>query len=121
MKNLLIYKDLYYKLFFIFYFLIGLFIYKDYSITPDEPLHRISGFISLQYIINLLQINLNLSSFVESIPLLSEDWRKTYGVIFDLPAALIEVLFKIEDLKNVFQFRHFMNFLIFFISTIFFF
>jgi len=121
MKNLLIYKNLYYKLFFIFYFCVGLFIYKDYNITPDEPLHRVNGFISLKYILDLFSININLSDFVESIPSIKNDWRNTYGVIFDLPVAILEVLFKIENIRDVYLIRHLLNFLIFFISTIFFF
>ena len=29
-----------------------------------------------------------------------------YGVIFDLPAAFLELIFQIEDPKNYFHFRH---------------
>ena len=33
--------------FFFTFLLIGHLIFKDYLVTPDEPLHRINGFISL--------------------------------------------------------------------------
>ena len=56
---------------------------------------------------------------LESIPNLHTDYRKTYGVLFDLPLAFIEHYF-IDDIKNVFYVRHFLTFLIFFISTIYF-
>ena len=43
-----------------------------------------------------------------------------YGVVFDLPAAFLEVIFKIDDSKNYFYFKHFLNFLLFFTASIFF-
>ena len=43
-----------------------------------------------------------------------------YGVVFDLPAALIETLFNIDDPQNYFFLRHLMNFLVFFTGSIFF-
>ena len=36
-----------------------------------------------------------------------------YGVTFDLPLALIETLFNIQDSKNYFLLRHIANFSIF--------
>ena len=41
-----------------------------------------------------------------------------YGVIFDLPLALIEVLFNLQDTRDIYLVRHLFNFLVFFISTI---
>mgnify|MGYP006109167073 FL=1 len=101
-------------LFFICYFLTGTFIVGDYSITPDEPLHRINGFISLKYIFDFLNLNVDLSRHVNNIPSLHEDWRKTYGVIFDLPLAYLEFFFNIENKNNVYLMRHYFTFSIFF-------
>ena len=114
-------KNEYYIIFsFIIYFILGCFIYSDYVVTPDEPLHRINGFISLKYISDFFNLNFDLSSFVENIPDLHTDWRKTYGTAFDLPLSYIEYLFKIHDKSDVFLLRHFSNFFLFFISSIFF-
>ena len=44
-----------------------------------------------------------------------------YGVTFDLPLALLETVFQINESKNYYLLRHYANFLIFFVSTIFFF
>lgn len=107
-------------LFFICYFLTGTFIVGDYSITPDEPLHRINGFISLKYIFDFLNLNVDLSRHVNNIPSLHEDWRKTYGVIFDLPLAYLEFFFNIENKNNVYLMRHYFTFSIFFIACIYF-
>ena len=43
-----------------------------------------------------------------------------HGVVFDLPLALIEVVFKIDDSKEYFHLRHLLTFLLFFVSSIFF-
>ena len=43
-----------------------------------------------------------------------------YGVIFDLPLALLETVLGIEQSKNYFLLRHYLNFIIFFFSAIYF-
>jgi hypothetical protein len=43
-----------------------------------------------------------------------------YGVVFDLPLALLEFIFNFDDLREVYLLRHLITFLIFFISVIFF-
>ena len=108
-------------------FFIGLFTYKDYGISIDEEFQRSSGFYWLNYILgytsfeelkNLVGIKLNQ---IEGFTLPSPADNPYYGVVFDLPAALLEVILKIDDPKNYFQFRHLLNFILFFIGSIFFF
>ena len=114
--------DNYIILFFFFiYLLSGLFIVNSFPVTPDETLHRENGFISLKYISDLFNFDLKLNDFYGDIPFLYEDWRKTYGTLFDLPIAFIEFYFQIEDKKLVFLIRHIANFLIFYLSCIYFF
>ena len=106
--------------FFIIFLCIGSLIFNDYLVTPDEPLHRINGFISLKYIFELFIPNSSLLLELGNIPDLNNDWRKTYGVLFDLPLSSIEILFNL-NIQDAFLLRHFLTFLIFFISTIYFF
>lgn len=106
--------------FFSTFFLIGHVIYGDYIVTPDEPLHRLNGFISLKYILEILKINFNSIILFENVPDLYSDWRKTYGVILDLPLSVLEIIFKL-NLQEAFQLRHYLIFIIFFISNIYFF
>ena len=98
---------------FFSFLLIGVFIFDDYGISWDEVSHRGNGFISLNYIRNLLSLN-EYSGFPE----LKDYFARSYGVIFDLPMAYLEKLFQIEDPKNYFLMRHFFNFFIFFIASI---
>ena len=48
------------------------------------------------------------------------DWNEQLGVIFDLPAAFLEILLKINDSREYYLMRHLINFLIFFTSSYFF-
>ena len=43
-----------------------------------------------------------------------------YGIILDLQAALIEVIFNIDDIKTVYYLKHFLAFSLFLISSFFF-
>ena len=110
-------------IFFIFliYFIIGVNIYKDYGISFDENINRDNGFVSLKYIFEKIGINADLSKFVVDIPNLSDYKDKAYGVVFDLPLAFFEFLFDIDNTRDAFLFRHLINFILFFISTIVFF
>ena len=101
--------------FFTAYFLIGLMIFDDYLVTPDEELHRINGLISLKYILDLFSISNNNLIDLQNIPDLYNDWRKTYGVLFDLPISSFQFFFNISN-QDVFLLRHFLVFFIFFIE-----
>jgi len=98
---------------FFSFFLLGTFIFDDYGISWDEVSHRSNGFVSLNYIRNLLSFN-----EYPGFPELKDYFARSYGVIFDLPMAYVEKLFHIEDSKSYFLMRHFSNFIIFFISNI---
>ena len=105
-------------IFFIF-LITGIIIYDDYGISWDEYYHRINGFLSLNSIRRLFSLDIIYPELVHSTKSFSET-AKIYGVIFDLPMAFIEKELFIDDSKNYFILRHLFNFLIFFISSIFF-
>jgi hypothetical protein len=108
------------------FFLAGLYTFKDYGVSIDEEFQRRSGFYWLNYIINFTNF-FNLQNDVEQIyktitgfSLLSPEQIPFYGIIFDVPMAFLETVFKISNPSEYFQLRHFFTFLIFFISAIFF-
>ena len=112
------------------FFLVGLFTFKDYGISVDEEFNRISGFYWLNYILsftsfdelkNIVGIKLNeINDFTLGPALEVAANHPYYGVVFDLPLALIEVIFKINDSKEYFHLRHLFTFVLFFVSSIFF-
>ena len=111
---------------FLTYFLVGIFIVDDFGISVDEEFHRYSGFYWLNYILEFTDFNelktavtLKLSQ-IGGHTLPNPKNFPFYGVTFDLPLAILETLFDIEESKNYFLLRHYVNFIIFFISSIFF-
>ena len=107
-------------LIFFSYLIIGILIYDDYGISWDEYNHRKNGFAALNFFREIFSLDIypdlehsgKTKAYVES--------TKQYGVLFDFPMAFIEKKFHIEDSKNYFLLRHFFNFIIFYISSIFF-
>ena len=128
--NLLIKK----KLFFILIFLVGVFIYKDYGISWDEKISRNYGLVSGNYILKKILsdekynqiyrtvVNKEISSdsLNKNIPDLHSYIDRSYGVAFELPVTFFEIVFNLND-NNIYFFRHFASFFLFFISLIFFF
>lgn len=116
-----------YALFF-FFLLTGFLIFKDYGISTDEDFQRLVGFYWLNYIANFFPGSNFLLDVQNKIKLIGDltlsvesgETFKYYGVIFDLPLAFIETVFNITDPKNFFYLRHFLNFFLFWVSSIFF-
>ena len=112
------YTNLIILLIFLFFLITGIVIFDDYGISWDEHFQRIDGFIALNSIRELLSLE-TYEGFNHSDQRFA-DAAKIYGVLYNLPLAVIEKAFSIDDSKNYFLIRHLANFLIFYISTIFF-
>ena len=116
-------------LFFFIYFIVGLKIFKDFGIGIEEHFQRSSGFYWLSYLLEFTNfeglkalVNQKISDLYKLSPDLPPiEKANYYGIIFDLPMAFIESIFNIKSSANYFYLRHFSNFLIFFLSGIFFF
>jgi hypothetical protein len=114
--------------FFISYLILGLYIYNDYGVGIEEHFQRKNGFYWLKELfifLNLENLTFLALQKYESIILLDPSLPNTeffnfYGIIFDVPTAFIELIFKIEDSKLYFEIRHLINFLFFFVGSIFF-
>jgi len=118
-------------------FIIGITVYADYGISWDEYNQRINGYVNLSIIKQFFNIeilpgvlpeNLNgsLDNYLNDLGYekSSQNFEnyigKQYGAIFDLSMAYLEEKFKIINSVDYFHFRHLSNFLIFYISSIFF-
>ena len=117
-RNIFLKLDFYIYIFFITYFIIGIGIYNDYGISFDENINRTNGFVSLNYVINFFNLNFDLNPFYKNVPQINEYIDREYGIVFDLPAAAIEVILGIKNTKDIYLLRHLMTFVIFFLSTI---
>ena len=110
------------SLYFFTLLTVGLFTLPDYGISIDEDNTRINGFVSLKYIFEIFfpnQVN-EIDKFT-NIPIMTEWTEQGHGIIFDLPAAFLELTLQIEDSRKYYLMRHFINFLFFFVSVYFFF
>ena len=110
------------SLFFLSFLLLGFCIFRDYGLSTDEPLQRIIGLKSLDFLAHKFQISWLLNgaqplSNPESI--FSGFADRDYGVIFELPAELLVRIFSIQG-PEIYYARHLFTFLVFFTSCIFF-
>jgi hypothetical protein len=114
-------------LFFSLYFIIGLLIYKDYGISIDEPIHRTFGYYWYFWLLKFFSLNSENITLIEKKFLSSDpDWVMPllngellwYGPFFDLLTVFLEDKLNITDTKNIYQFRHFINFVFFYLSSI---
>ena len=93
-------------------FVLGLNIAKDFGISWDEGHHRDSGQRIVVYLLNFFGLE-----NIKPIPprLQNFDYlKRMYGPIFDTISAVIEEIFQINDMKNVFTMRHYLNFIFYF-------
>ena len=113
--------------YFFIFMLFGIFTFKDYGFNIDEKFQRLNGFYWLNFLLNFTNFN-NLNTIVQEIlenindfTLSDIKYYNKYGIVFDVPSALLEIIFKIKEPINYYYLRHFFNFIFFFISSIYFF
>ncbi|MDA8772462.1 hypothetical protein N9M72_00680, partial [Candidatus Pelagibacter bacterium] len=107
--------------------LIALLTFQDFGIHIEEKFHRLNGHYWLNYISkifgfteiqNITEIKINQ---ISDYTLSSISTYNKYGILLDLPAALLEILFKIENIRDVYYLKHILSFFIFLLSSFFFF
>jgi hypothetical protein len=112
--------------YFFTFLIIGTFTAKDYGVHIEEKFHRSNGFYWLNYVLSftdfteLKTISINKFNNIGDYTLSAVSHFNKYGIIFDLPAAYLEILFNINNSRDFYQFRHLLSFFFFFVSTIFF-
>lgn len=107
-------------IFFLAYLAIGISVYKDYGISWDEPTHRQIAGVTAKYLASLFMPALQIPAFT-SLPPLAEYPAKQYGVIFDLPLYVADLLLGYNGtMPEAYYLRHLCTFLLFYISVFFF-
>lgn len=119
-------NTLFLSTFYLIFFLIGFLTYKDYGIGIEEIFQRASGFYWLKYLLSKIgfielatlsntklletySINPGLPKVIENL---------SYGIFFDVPSALLEILFNFENFNQNIHLKHFLSFLVFLTSCI---
>ncbi|HOW81747.1 MAG TPA: glycosyltransferase family 39 protein [Spirochaetota bacterium] len=103
---------------FLLIFLAGLFCYKDYGISVDEPIQRKHSLVNYKYVNSCLGREIGRLKKQKSL----EDYdNRYYGVFLQFPLAMIEDInsFSMQK-RDIFLLRHLYTFLICFIGYVFF-
>ncbi len=110
---------------FIIFFLIGLINFKSFGIGIEENFQRSSGFYWLQYILSFTELNDlkevikfkldEINKFNPNLP--KVEANLSYGIILDVPVALLEALINFQENKSNIHLKHFFCFFVFFLST----
>ena len=86
-------EPLFNSCFFIAIAILGIYVYRDYGISLDEPAQRIIGIANLNYIFEFFGKTSPLINHYLNIPSLIDLEDRHYGVIFEVPAAFLELFF----------------------------
>ena len=129
MKYNLVYNKNSFFLFFVYFLaiIIGLLIFKDYGIHIEEKYHRLNGHYWLNYICKIFNftelqiITENKISKIYDYTLSPVTYYNKWGAVFDVPVALLEILFKLENINQVYYLKHFISYLTFLLGSFFFF
>lgn len=97
-------------IFFAAYFLIGVLCVADYGVSWDEPVSRMNGLVNAKYL-GELYFPILLTPEVSAVPDLRDWYDKDYGVAFELPAAILESVFSLNDSREIYIYRHFLTFI----------
>ena len=107
--------------FFLIALVLALFIYKDYGVSLDEPAQRLIGMVNVNYVAKVFGIqtildNPHFANF--STQTLAQIQDRHYGVIYEFPAALLELFINPSDVKAIYEARHLLTFIYFLLGLI---
>ena len=100
-------------LFFLLLLLLGISIYRDYGISWDETKQRLTGAVTLKYLAEAFHVPPSTLPWKERLPSLATYQDRDYGVAFEAPAFALEQLLRLQDVRDVYMFRHLLTFLVF--------
>lgn len=101
--------------FFVCLLVLGASIYKDYGVSVDEPAQRLIGATNINHIaqkwhIDSLAKNETLAQFPKKLDQIID---RDYGVIFEVPAMVMELVLGIKEERKIYFARHLLTFLFF--------
>jgi len=113
LKNWLTSRRIISTLFFSSLLLFGLLLHQGYGIGWDEPADREGGFISLRYVAKIIAPSLLEESHFANLPELATYREADHGVAFQLPMAVMEMVFFRHDIPGAYRMRHLLCFGVF--------
>lgn len=105
------------SLFFAGLLVLGLSVYRDYGVSWDEPVDRANGAVNLKYVAErLAPQRVREHAAYASIPPLAGYPDNDHGVAFELPLAVLGILFAHADSAAYYHLRHLLIFGFFWVS-----
>src|SRR5215510_3886515 len=98
--------------FFLLLLLVGIILFRDYGMSWDEVGCRSIGVMTLKYVAEEFAPSL-LTEKIKSFPSINNNIDGDYGPAFQAPAVMLEMLFGLDDERDVFMLRHLLTFLVF--------
>lgn len=101
-------------IFFLGLLILGGYVSADYGLTCDEPLDRRTAAVNLKYLLEFFKFDDAARALIpayDSLPALSRYVDRDYGVLFHLPAYVLELIFYPDDAVAGYHLRHELNFL----------
>lgn len=93
--------------FFLGFFFLGIFVYRDYGLSWDDPISRQNGEVAYEYVTGQ---GSRLLTYVD----------RDYGTVLELPLVALEKVFRMTATRQIYFMRHLVTFLFFFAGTVFF-
>jgi len=106
------------KLFFLLFFIAGLFVVQDYGCSWDEDQQMKHGKVSAKEICKQLNLDCPKLERDKNLPALQDYEQKYYGTFFQLVAIGIDTVLVRERFGEKILTRHYLGFLLFFIGVI---
>jgi len=100
-------------LFFSFLLLLGLSRYRDFGISWDEPLQRLTGAVTVNYLAETFHTPAFMTWWQQDVPGLAEYGDRDYGVAFEAPAFALEQICRLKDSRDIYMFHHLLTFLVY--------
>lgn len=89
---------------------LGAAVHRDYGLAFDEPRQRETGAVTVAYLIELVAPSL-MRPEMRDLTRLAEYKDHDYGVAFEAPLVILEMLLGLHDSRDIFMFRHLVTFL----------
>jgi hypothetical protein len=104
-------------LFFAALLALGLWSYRDYGISWDEPFQRFTGAVTVKHLAERFVPSL-VTGEASRLPALADYIDRDHGTAFEAPAVALEALLRLTDKRDIYMFRHLLTFLVCFLGAI---
>ena len=97
---------------------LGLVCHRDYGLSWDEPVERITGLANVRVVAETLGLQL-LAERSQTAPDLATYEDRYYGPGLQIPITMYELLAGVDDFSRIWPLRHLYTFLVYALSLVF--